>query len=155
MDLVVAGSSPVSHPIPFQEVAEIGPEARASNWATFGPLLATSWAALLGEFLAMAEKNKGGGEKGVGRRGNRNVQCQGGTAQTPTLASLGITKKESAEAQWLAEVKRGQKITVAIGTSAMSFTTMPETSPRLATRPNHRALSVSTNQAGSSGFGHP
>src|SRR4051812_11336969 len=62
---------------------------------------------LLGEFLRLPEsKNKGGGEKGVGRRGK---QC--GSPEEPhsidlppTLAESGISKKESVIAQALASL---------------------------------------------------
>ncbi len=59
---------------------------------------------LMGEYLLRGEKNRGGGEKGVGRRGK---QC--GTALEPhsaplTYAQLGIDKKEAADAQTIANI---------------------------------------------------
>jgi hypothetical protein len=49
--------------------------------------------AKLGEELDKLPKHKGGGEKGVGRRG---MQSQVGTAFPPTLDELGIDKKPGA-----------------------------------------------------------
>jgi len=53
---------------------------------------------LLGEFLAQMEKNKGA--KGIGPI----VVTQGNRNQAPTLAAIGVSKKESSESQRLASL---------------------------------------------------
>lgn len=62
--------------------------------------------ALLGEFLKTAPKNEGAaGRPGPGRGKNAVPISNRVLDATPTLADIGITKKESAEAQFIAEVK--------------------------------------------------
>ena len=56
---------------------------------------------LLGEMLAVAEKNKGA--KGSKVTGNKREPVKD---TTPTLASIGLSKKESSQAQALAKLKR-------------------------------------------------
>jgi hypothetical protein len=57
-----------------------------------------------GEELARMEKAKGGGEKGVGRRGK---QCSSPEdPHSPTLADLGISKKEAMIAQRIAAIPK-------------------------------------------------
>jgi len=56
---------------------------------------------LLGEFLETSDKNSGA--KGSIVSGNKRVPLKD---SAPTLADLGLTKKESSEAQMLARVKR-------------------------------------------------
>jgi hypothetical protein len=73
----------------------------------------------MGQLLEKAEKNKGAkaGGKKTGSRGTYVVPRD----SSPTLAELGISKKESAEAQMLAslpqhefeEIKTGKKTKVA------------------------------------------
>ena len=53
------------------------------------------------ECYSVVDPFAGGGELGVGRRGKKNAVPQGDTILTPTLAALGLTKRESArEATW-------------------------------------------------------
>ena len=52
-----------------------------------------------GELLAKMEKNKGGGERGVGRRGKNAVAAND---RIPTLADLGISKTQSSHWQQIA-----------------------------------------------------
>lgn len=63
--------------------------------------------ALMGEFLRSTEKNKGGGELGVGRKGKECSTEREGHS-TPTLAESGITWKESSNAQALAVMREEQ-----------------------------------------------
>jgi site-specific DNA-methyltransferase (adenine-specific) len=64
---------------------------------------------LLGEFLRAAPKNKGA-KGNPGGRGARIVQSPSGTTQSPTLAEAGISKKESSDAQALADLKENEAI---------------------------------------------
>jgi hypothetical protein len=57
-----------------------------------------------GELLAEMEKNKGGGEKGVGRRGNNAVPIENRINPAPKLSDINITKKESMNWQKLAKM---------------------------------------------------
>lgn len=58
---------------------------------------------LMGEFLRKTEKNKGA--KGLRGGGTRGSQKEPRVATPPTLASAGITKKESSTAQALVKLK--------------------------------------------------
>ena len=53
----------------------------------------------LGELLAETPKNKGGGEKGIGRRGKECGSKSEPHSERPTLAESGISKKLSSRAQ--------------------------------------------------------
>jgi N6-adenosine-specific RNA methylase IME4 len=55
----------------------------------------------MGEFLRRQEKNKGA-KGNPGGRGNKNVRSPNGSAQPPTLKELGVSFKESSNAQFLA-----------------------------------------------------
>jgi len=60
---------------------------------------------MLDEFLQKTAKNKGA-RGNPGGRGAKIVRSQSGTAQPPTLAESGVSKKESSDAQALAKVKK-------------------------------------------------
>jgi DNA modification methylase len=64
---------------------------------------------LMGEFLRSAPKNKGA-KGNPGGRGAKIVQSPSGTTQAPTLAEAGISKKESSDAQALADLKENEAI---------------------------------------------
>jgi site-specific DNA-methyltransferase (adenine-specific) len=59
---------------------------------------------LLGDFLKATPKN-GGAKGNPGGRGARLVRSHNGTAQAPTLAEVGIGKRESSDAQALAGMR--------------------------------------------------
>ena len=60
--------------------------------------------AQLGEMLKSMEKNKGGGERGIGRAGKNAVPKENHIVAPPTLEELGIDKKTSMVAQALAKM---------------------------------------------------
>jgi len=66
----------------------------------------------MGEMLLATERAKGATVKGVGKRGHRGVpRCK----IPPTLSDLGISKRESAEAQQLAELPKARFDEIAAG----------------------------------------
>jgi phage N-6-adenine-methyltransferase len=62
-----------------------------------------------GELLLEMEKNKGGGEKGVGRRGAKNAVANGVPHSAPKLDDLKITKKQSSRWQKLAKLPQEEQ----------------------------------------------
>jgi hypothetical protein len=58
----------------------------------------------LGELLAKQEKNRGGGSKPRSPVHNGNRSARSKVVQPPTLGELGLTKKQSAQAQKLAGI---------------------------------------------------
>lgn len=59
-----------------------------------------------GEMLAEMEKNKGGGEQGVGRRGSNNAVADNDRIPKPKLSDFGVTKTQSSRWQVLAAIPR-------------------------------------------------
>lgn len=62
--------------------------------------------AKVGQLLSQMEKAKGGAEPGIGRGGAKNAVPSENRIPPPTLAELGITKKQSSEFQQLAAVPK-------------------------------------------------
>ncbi len=63
---------------------------------------------LMGEFLKVAEKNKGTKGSGINQH-TKKVRSTNGTApQPPKLSDSGISKRESSDAQALATIKKKQ-----------------------------------------------
>jgi hypothetical protein len=59
-----------------------------------------------GELLAEMEKNKGGGEVGVGRRGNNAVAPSDRIPSPPKLSDIGVSKTQSSRWQQLAALPK-------------------------------------------------
>jgi len=60
----------------------------------------------MGELLVATERAKGGAQPGVGRRGKKNAISTGNSiVEPPTLEELGVTLKESMEAQAVARLR--------------------------------------------------
>lgn len=73
------------------------------EWIGLGHAVKIEALGLLGELMAALPKAKGGGEKGVGRRGKQNAGTDETRIPTTTYAELGIDKKTAMVARWLAE----------------------------------------------------